>query len=81
MRKGGYLIRNNFKFLEVIKLGELAMFYILAVLLVVVLLSVKSTKLFGVILLAVLCMVYPRVFITLILLAVAGYLYLRLGNL
>jgi len=57
------------------------MFYILAVLLVVVLLSVKSTKLFGVILLAVLCMVYPRVFITLILLAVAGYLYLRLGNL
>jgi len=79
LRKDGYLIRNNFKFLEVIQLGEFAMFYILAVLLVVVLLSVKSTKLFGVILLAVLCMVYPRVFITLILLAVTGYLYLRLG--
>ena len=54
------------------------MFYILAVLLVVVLLSVKSTQFYGVIVLAVLCMVYPPILISLILL-IGGYIYLRFG--
>ena len=54
------------------------MFYILAALIVVTLISVKSTQLYGGILLAVLCMVYPPIFISLIIL-LGIYLYLRLG--